>query len=168
MNKQDLGNGWFAEIGQEYPVEVWAFSVYHDDANDPDYDATWWSDSVSLRGFVSEAQAAHALARFLQHETLLHCEVYARGWDEKLELVELVQVFYNFATRSWSYRLVYEPKALSGWMGYYCGDYPSAVDAIRAGQAQWEELRRLGTGGGTTNPDFEETQDYYGGGLPQS
>jgi hypothetical protein len=162
MNKQDLGNGWFAEVGQEYPVEVWAFSVYHDDENDPDYEAGWWSDRVWLRGFVSHEQAAEALELFLQHEALRHCEVHARGWDEKLEVVELVQVFYRFATRRWSYRLAYAPTGVSGWASYHCGEYGSAVAAIRAGQEQWETLRKLGTGGTRVDPEFSESEDYYG------
>ena len=29
-DKRELENGWFGEGGQEDPVEVWAFSVYHD------------------------------------------------------------------------------------------------------------------------------------------
>jgi hypothetical protein len=162
MTKQDLENGWFAEVGPEYPVEAWAFSVYHDDANDPDYDSSWWSDRVLSRGFISHEQANEALALFLQHEALLHCEVHARGWDEKLKVVELVQVFYRPATRHWSYRLAYEPNGVSGWAGYYCGKYSSAVAAIRAGQEQWEKLRKLGTGGAEVDPDFKESEDYYG------
>jgi hypothetical protein len=162
MRKQELGNGWLAEVGQEYPVEAWAFSVYHDDANDPDYDSTWWSARASLRGFVSSEQAADALKLFLQHEALKHCEVYARGWDENSSAVELVEVFYRFASRRWSYRLAYEPTGVSGWRGYFCAEYDSAIDAIRAGQDHWEKLRKLGTGGAEVDPDFKESGDYYG------
>jgi hypothetical protein len=162
MSKRDLGNGWFAEVGQEYPIEAWAFSVYHDDEGDPDYESGWWSDRAWYAGFVSQEQAAEALELFLRHEALKHCEVYARGWDEKLEVVELVQVFYRFATGRWNYRLAYAPTGVSGWTGYYCGEYGSAVDAIMAGQEQWETLRRLGTGGTRVDPDFTGSEDYYG------
>lgn len=162
MSKRDLGNGWFAELGEEYPVETWAFSVYHDDEGDPDYDEGWWSERVWLQGFVSEEQAVEALELFVRHEVLKHCEVYAKGWDEKLEVVELVQVFYRFSTGCWSYRLSYAPTGVSGWTGYYVGEYGSAVDAIVAGQEQWETLRRLGTGGSRVDPDFTGSEDYYG------
>ena len=162
MDKHDLGNGWYAEVGQEYPVEAWAFSVYHDDAIDSSYDSSWWSESARPRGFVTPQQADEALTLFLQHEALLHCEVHARGWDEQSEVVELVQVFYRFSTRRWSYRLTYEPTDISGWTGYYCGEYGSPVDAIRAGQEHWETLRKLGTGGNTVDPGFRESGDYYG------
>ena len=161
METRHLGNGWFADIGQEYPVEAWAFSVYHDDTNDPNYENGWWSDRVWLRGFVSHEQAIQALELFLQHEVLQHCEAYARGWDEKLEVVELVQVFYRFSTQQWSFRLSYAPQGVSGWVGYYFGEYGSAIDAIRAGQEQWEKLRALGTGGSKVDPDFVESEDYY-------
>ena len=162
MNKQDLGHGWIAEIGQEYPVETWAFSIYHDDEADADYDGNWGSERAQLRSFISREQAEEALGLFLQHEALLHCEVHARGWDEKLKVVELVQVFYRFATRRWSYRLAYEPAGVSGWTGYYCGEYGLAVGAIRAGQAHWDQLRKLGTGGSKVDPGFKQGEDYYG------
>jgi hypothetical protein len=162
MNRQELGNGWFAEIGQEYPVEAWAFSVYHDIESDSSYENSWWSDSVRVPGFIARDQAAEALELFLQHEVLLHCEVHARGWDEQHKVVELVQVFYRFATSRWSYRLAYEPDGVSGWRGYYCGDYASAADAIRAGQGHWEQLRMLGTGGTEVDPHFKEGEDYFG------
>lgn len=161
MDKQILGNGWFAEIGQEYPVEAWAFSVYHEDESDPDYELGWQSDRVCLRGFVSEEQANEALALFLRHEVLRHCEAYARGWDEKLEVVELVQVFYRFSTRRWSPRLSYAPQGVSGWAGYHLGEYDTPVAAIRAGQEQWEKLRGFGTGGSKVDPNFAEGGDYY-------
>ena len=41
---------------------------------------------------------------------------------------------------------------VSGWTGYYCGEYGSAVAAIRAGQQHWEKLRNLGTGGSEVDP----------------
>lgn len=162
MEKQPLGNGWFAEIGQEYPIEAWAFCVFHDDENDPDYEAGWWSQRAWRRGFVSYEQATEALELFIRHEVLQHCEAYARGWDEKLEVVELVQVFYRFSTRQWSVRLSYAPQGVSGWTGYYFGEYNSAIDAIMAGQEQWESLRTLGTGGSRVDPKFAESDDYYG------
>ena len=162
MNRQELGHGWVAELGQEYPVEAWALSIYHDDENDPDYEDGWFSDRVWLRGFVSPEQAQNALDLFLNHEALRHCEVYARGWDEKQEVVELVQVFYRFATGHWSYRLAYAPTGVSGWNGYYCGEYGSAIAAIRAGQEHWETLRKLGTGGSEVDPNFRQGEDYYG------
>jgi hypothetical protein len=161
MATQELGGGWFAEVGQEYPVEAWAFSVYHD-AGDPDYDSSWWAERKFFQGFVSKEQAEEAVALFLQHEALMHCEVHSRGWDERHEAVELVQVFYRFATRSWSYRLCYEPNEVTGWVGYYTGSYDSAITAIRAGQAQWEKLRSLGTGGADVDPGFKTGQDFYG------
>jgi hypothetical protein len=163
MSKQSLGHGWFAEVGQEYPVQTWAITIYHDDAaDDSDYDSSWWSERAQLRGFVTVEQADEALALFLRREALMHCEVYARGWDEKRKVVELVQVFYSFANRQWSYRLAYEPTGVSGWMGYYCGEYDSPIAAIRAGQEHWEKLRKLGTGGASVNPNFNESEDYYG------
>lgn len=162
MARQELGSGWYAEVGQEYPVEAWAFSVYHDDTNDPAYESDWWAERSFYQGFVSKEQAEEALALYLQHEVLMHCEVHSRGWDERHEAVELVQVFYRFATRRWSYRLCYQPRDVSGWVGYYSGEYKSAVDAIRAGQEQWEKLRSLGTGGAEVDPGFRTGQDYYG------
>ena len=162
MSKLDLGNGWFGEVGQEYPVRTWAISVYHDDANDPDYEQSWWSERALFRGFISAQQAEEALALFAKDGVLMHCEVYARGWDENHKVVESVQVFYRFATRHWSYRLAYEPTGVSGWAGYYCGEYGSPTSAIRAGQEHWEKLRRLGTGGADVDPNFNESEDFYG------
>jgi hypothetical protein len=162
MSKQDLGNGWFAEVGQEYPVQAWAISVYHDDARDQDYESSWWSERALFRGFITVEQANEALDLFLQRGSLMHCEVHARGWDEERKVVELVQVFYWFGARQWSYRLAYEPTGVSGWIGYHCGSHGSATDAIRAGQEHWEQLRKLGTGGAGVDPNFNESEDYYG------